>query len=273
MASRRAALLALLVGAGLALGPARAAAFTRSTTVAAPFAPLFWRHRSVILEPSYAPLPGVPMTAQHDALFNAMAAWNDAGSGCSDLQLLLGEETFETGTVRSTGGSDDHRRVVFRTESWVGDPCLGDRCQIALTTTRYHPRTGELRDADIDINAVEIRFSTTGEPGAMDLESAITHEVGHLIGLGHTPDPESTMFEALTTGETHFRSLAADDIDGLCFVYPAGLVTPDAPLTPTQGLRGGCAVSTSPASGAAWLVLAGLLLLLARRRAALSERG
>jgi Putative Ig domain/Matrixin/Ig-like domain from next to BRCA1 gene len=56
-----------------------------------------------------------------------------------------------------------------------------------------------------------------------------THELGHLLGLGHSADPAATMYSV-----AHFdgrcASLKQDDIDGITFVYPQHETQP-GPLT------------------------------------------
>ncbi|HEY3135432.1 MAG TPA: putative Ig domain-containing protein [Blastocatellia bacterium] len=56
-----------------------------------------------------------------------------------------------------------------------------------------------------------------------------THEMGHLLGLGHSADPNATMYSV-----AHFdgrcASLKQDDIDGITFLYPQQQIQP-GPLT------------------------------------------
>jgi hypothetical protein len=40
----------------------------------------------------------------------------------------------------------------------------------------------------------------TPQPGQIDLVTTLAHEMGHALGLGHSPDPNDVMFETLPTG-------------------------------------------------------------------------
>jgi hypothetical protein len=85
------------------------------------------------------------------------------------------------------------------------------------------PPLSDLRAADITLNGQGFAFTTapTGATAA-DVQNTVTHEVGHLLGFDHSPDPESTMFADAPLGETKKRDLTADDAQGLCDVYPLG---------------------------------------------------
>lgn len=80
---------------------------------------------------------------------------------------------------------------------------------------------GKLIEADVVYNA-NYAWSFNGDRTALDIQAAATHEIGHSIGINHTPVTEATMFTDLWDGELTVRSLASDDIAGLCHLYPSG---------------------------------------------------
>lgn len=184
--------------------------------------------------------------------------------------------------------------IIFRTKLCsdvvpANDPCSSadnDDCSsvydcwnygdgvIALTTTTYSFQTGEIFDSDIELNAAQFTFTTVDPPSPVcatfgpqgpgcistDIRNTVTHESGHMLGLGHSTDASSTMYFSASHGETSKRDLAQDDITALCTIYPTG----QAPLTcnepSAQGSGCGCS------SGAELALPLGLLLLFRRRR-------
>lgn len=60
-----------------------------------------------------------------------------------------------------------------------------------------------------------------GDPGGgvLDLQGVATHEIGHVLGLGHTNVGGATMFPSISGNGVSHRSIAADDIAGLQAVY------------------------------------------------------
>lgn len=75
-------------------------------------------------------------------------------------------------------------------------------------------------EADIWIND-DFAWNATGAPDAteVDLQSALLHEFGHWLILGHFTDSKAVMFSRLTTG-TLKRELQQPDIRGIRTIYP-----------------------------------------------------
>ncbi|KVH97783.1 metalloendoproteinase 5-MMP-like [Cynara cardunculus var. scolymus] len=75
----------------------------------------------------------------------------------------------------------------------------------------------------------------SGSPSAMDLESVAVHEIGHLLGLGHSSIEEAVMFPTISSGVRKVE-LARDDVEGIQVLYGSN---PDSNSTvgPTFGGR------------------------------------
>lgn len=171
--------------------------------------------------------------------------------------------------------------LVFRDREW---PLPGQGDIIALTTTTYDPVTGEILDADIEFNTADWPFAVDGDASSMDLMNAAVHEIGHVLGLAHSPVKGSTMEAQGQLGESKKRTLECDDANAVVFKYPAGrpngycdpsagcgyCAPPEAvaryPLvrvTATSATGGGCAALPP---GAAALVMIALLGVSRMRR-------
>jgi MYXO-CTERM domain-containing protein len=206
------------------------------------------------------------------------------------------------GFCRGAGGAP--LSTADQNNCWVHENA-GSRVQtIALTTTTFEVDTGKIVDADMELrgwsgngsgsaipsggsandgwyftcSAVNKTCSTYAEASCkyMDIGTTVTHEAGHVLGLDHVcvyPDvPDSTcagdaVMNATASVGAINRTLAPDDVNGVCAIYPAGKA-PD-PLNgclakqaaaQTSG-GGGCATGTPGAIG-----LVGLALLALRRR-------
>jgi hypothetical protein len=109
--------------------------------------------------------------------------------------------------------------VLFQDDNWIYHGIDGT---LAKTSVTYNDETGEIYDADIEVNTANNTVTITDDPAKIeyDLESILTHEVGHFIGLAHSPDPAAVMFASYSPGSTGQRRLHPDDVAAICTVYP-----------------------------------------------------
>ncbi|REJ78348.1 MAG: hypothetical protein DWQ47_02500 [Acidobacteria bacterium] len=84
---------------------------------------------------------------------------------------------------------------------------------------------GRIIEADVVLNPYH-PISTDGIFGAFDLESTVVHELGHVLGLGHSDVLGASMNEVsarnglYTIPFTTYRTLSADDVAGIRALYP-----------------------------------------------------
>jgi len=110
---------------------------------------------------------------------------------------------------------------------------------IALTTLTANTRTGEIFDADMEINTRDEDFVLEGAEGIADgelsLRGVVYHELGHLLGLSHSW-VEGALMRAAYEGNLE---PGEDDIEGIC---AASIVSDDDPncVTAPLGADTGC---------------------------------
>ena len=166
-----------------------------------------------------------------------------AGVSAADFQAAVARATSTWQAVPETSLSFEFQGVTAATPNQLdGRNTLGflDRPDLdrvlGATSLLLDAATGQIVEADIFFNT---RFpwsvAAGGEAGRVDLESVVLHELGHLVGLGHSAIGETeriatggrrvlgsgaVMFPiALTPGATADRVLQADDIAGISDLY------------------------------------------------------
>jgi hypothetical protein len=190
--------------------------------------------------------PGIDETTLHDTIRASFDAWENAD--CSYFYFVETDDAScdDIGYVEKTGNIN---LFVFRESNWAID-ADHDPSAIALTTTSWNDNNGQLLDADMEFNSEYFDFGTEGVPGFADLQNTATHEIGHTIGLDHSSVNGSTMEPSAGLGDTDKRTLAADDIEGLCELYPLE-DDPDICLDPHCGLDLSCSSTECNSSGVA----------------------
>lgn len=284
-------LLAFAICALAGALPDSAAAFERSRQKSGQC--LFWGERTIPWTMNERGDPELGFERSLAAFQRSFDAWQSVG--CSDVTFSFQGKTDETRIGFSEGDETDNL-MIFRTQDCrdvapQNAPCHSSGgCAnefdcwdhgsnvIAVTTTTFLQRSGEILDADIEMNASSFRFTDVDGPPcvadlasgcvATDVQNTATHEIGHMIGLDHTPVRNATMFASAPRGETSKRRLSQDDVDGICSIYPTG-----EPTVLCQGAEleeaGGCDCQSGRGAPGAMVVLMVLWLLsrMARRAA------
>ena len=152
------------------------------------------------------------------AIQRSFDTWSDVA--CSGLRLVYGGLTSEN----RVGFDQDSVQTNSNVVMFIDSGWRHQGAALALTSVTYSMTTGEIVDADIELNDQSFTFTTSDVPGEIeiDLENTVTHEAGHVVGFDHSSVAEATMLATAPPGEIQMRDLHQDDIDGLCAVYPSG---------------------------------------------------
>lgn len=139
-------------------------------------------------------------------------------SAVADIQFL--ETTSSVQTVSPQNAGDRINLITVAADN-VG--VFGDSGNPGRTRV-FFDGGGAINEADIALNP-GVEFSSDGSAGTYDLESTLTHEVGHLLGLEHsailgaTMQPRQAMNGVYNLPAFTQRTLAEDDIAGARSLY------------------------------------------------------
>jgi hypothetical protein len=243
--------------------------YVRATVEGKPDVFLYWPSRNVPYLINHQGYSELPLDEVVGAMRRSFTAWS--APDCTDFSFTFGglTDVNETNVTRTEREQPDYRNVVrWREDAWPPADAThaGIRADwLALTVLVYDTETGEIVDADMDLNGVNFRWTTTDARAerATDVQNVVTHEVGHVLGLGHTDVTEATMHARQPQGEISKRQLHGDDIEGLCSIYPFGRPTTLGATQPVPALqlvgRGGCELH-GMGRASRWVVLALILL-------------
>ena len=233
----------------LAVSPA-ASAYDVATSKSG--APLHWAPGSVAFALALDPGP---------AEIDAATARTVAVAAAATWQAALADSGVTVAIADGAVAAAPHAADGVSTVRWLVDahdpdlePGLLGRTFVAYTAT-----TGELKDADVVLDAADFTWTSSlgGCGDEYDLQSALTHEFGHGVGLAHAiGHPEATMFATGDACESTKRDLAPDDVAGLMELY----------VTPAADGGGGCAAGGSLGGSSGPCLLVGAAIAAAGRR-------
>ena len=212
---------------------------------------LFWGSNCVTfsIQKDAAPSVGIAYADVEASVKRGFVAWTkaDCAGKSPSLRLTLSEPvTCDASEYNSK--KKNANVIVFRENEW---PYEGAEDALGLTRVRFDTdvNVGELFDTDIELNAVSEPLAV-GEPKSneVDLDSLISHELGHALGLAHSLHAGSTMLAGYTNGSTAARTLGDDDVAGVCETYPPERKPASSSCEPRHGFSELCGAA-QPAEG------------------------
>jgi predicted Zn-dependent protease len=183
--------------------------------------PLFWSGlcTSFSIQQDGSPLRNITTEQAHEAIARAFAVWRmaDCGNGQHPSIEVTPKADVSCATQEYNQHAGNANIWMFRDDTW---PYEGTADTLALTTLTFNIDTGEIYDADVEINSHEQEITFGDEHVVADLESIVTHEAGHFLGLAHSLDKTATMYPSYIPGATALRNIHPDDVLGICSIYP-----------------------------------------------------
>lgn len=191
------------------------------------------------------------------AVYAGFKTWEDVAS--SSVSFNYGGTTFDT----LPDEEDDVNMIGWNAQAFVGGVESG---AIGATYIAWYD-TETLYYDEVDIAlSIYYPWSTTGGANKFDIQGVVTHEVGHLLGLGHTdwevdygyytPAEFTALYPercecTMTSGPTFLyshtyeqssllRTLEQDDIAGITVLYPLGYASGGGGID-----SGGCFIATA----------------------------
>lgn len=246
-------------------GTSQALAYTR--TVSSQGKPLYWLGNDIPFSINQAVPTGLAAASVYEEIRLSFKTWSD--QTCTCLRFKDEDVTPDNQLGYDQNNPKANKNlIIFQSSAWSHDARA-----VAITSNIFNEDTGEIVAYDMEINDVHFLFSLDGLPrngkATMDLRNVVTHEVGHVIGLDHSSDRQSTMYASGLPGETKKRNLHADDISGLCTLYPQNACLGTKPNSMEPG--NGCGCHHSPTDSPALVsfvlfAMLGLLFLVTRQR-------
>jgi hypothetical protein len=242
--------------------PRDAAAFCRTTTTPIPanYSPtrgcfteglvLFWKSACVGYSVNSKASVTTPLATATTVIDQAFNAWNrvTCGSG-GEVGILTSDlGPVECSEVRYNPNGPNQNVIVFRDDKW---PYSDPNNTLGLTTVTFNADTGEIYDADMELNATgkNLSTSTIVPANGFDLLSVVTHEAGHFLGLAHATDSTATMFASYKPGTSALRTLSADDIAGICEIYPTATTRNVDKIVSASGIEAADGCDPTPRHG------------------------
>jgi len=222
------------------------------------YPPMFIDHTSTVYVVAGAKTSDVSTSTQNSAIEDAIETWDDAlDSLGSDISMAY----YGSSTTRSFDVTDNVNTVAFGSWDSLDTENAITICRVSTTAGCNF---GEVLECDMLMNDNQYDWTDgtyecgQGQGTDKDIQSIVTHELGHLLGLGHTEETGCSPLATMAPGDVACgccesqtenldrRTLAADDVNGLSEIYGPGNGDSDY----VKELAGGDGYPSKPVSDA-----------------------
>ncbi len=187
-------------------------------------APLFWPTSCVSFTMNKLGTQDLDPNDTRVVVQKAFKAWTDVPCGNKGQDGAASMTFQDRGLVdckksEYNNSGSNVNVVLFQDDDWTYHGIDGT---LAKTSVTYNDQTGEIYDADIEVNAANNTLTITDDPKKVeyDLQAILTHEAGHFIGIAHSPDGNAVMYASYSPGSVSQRTLTPDDVQAVCAIYP-----------------------------------------------------
>ncbi|MBK04060.1 MAG: hypothetical protein CL920_37110 [Deltaproteobacteria bacterium] len=167
------------------------------------------------------------------AIKDALNAWTVQGCALQ-FAFTTSESTSYAGRPKDpnnpTGDKDrDGKSLIrFETANWEWSENILMQRSIYFT-----PTTGELKEVDVLFNNVHYTWASTPTANAVEIKTVLFYQAGFLLGLWYSEFKSAVMHESRDRQNGPI-TLAQDDKDGICFLYPSDGWKEQAPPAPKE---------------------------------------
>jgi hypothetical protein len=207
-----------------------------------------WSVKHLVVTINYSSCP-IDSLMLERAVDHAFELWNAVST--SNIHLVRGISTATDANTAFAGTATDSPVIVCDT-ALSAKLASGDSNNVS-GLAKIIQSSGTIVYGTLLLNAEAGKAARVQTLTSQQLEIVIAHELGHLLGLGHSSDETSLMHHAYTQ-KNHMR-LSQDDIDGITYLY--------ARVEPDEDKVFGCSsVQASGSSGGTTGVQYAMLILL-----------
>ncbi len=184
---------------------------------------LRWRSKTIRLAVSSSLLRANSNIKTDSDVIGAISRSLQAWANAADIDLQI--EFSDRQNVSPAGAAGDGVSLITIAQTAENVLFFSKDSESSSAKTRiFFNRKGNITEADIVLSPFQ-QFSTDGTVGTFDLESTLTHEIGHLLGLRHSAVLGATMAESFARNGTmglvdlSARTLSASDIAAVRELY------------------------------------------------------
>ncbi len=171
------------------------------------------------------PLPPAMPAGKREAIRQAVKTWDSVPGSAMDVSVRFREGEYDHAFPDRHREADGSNTLEFIPSDW---PDFWGSNVICMTVPKLDDQ-GRIMEADMFCNDEHYRWTVFPGHGSfpelvpqkrVDVQALVTHELGHVLGIGHSQYSWASMFWLPGIADTRCRRLSEDDKQALRNLYP-----------------------------------------------------